>query len=533
MDSSDSEVEYSAQDERMRRAEALRALARSQGSQGSGEAQNAPATSQIAPPRPTDTPRGLRRVWFGLALMLSLLVVVLVTIFSNISPAPKVQKRQLPSSVVITPAAELISCPTDLAWSPDQSKIAIVGYSIRCPMADLTVNTGLSDVTSTLYEGLANKFGGEGHVAIYDTRQGARLDTFSPDSVIYQALHDQSLITPSLTAWLTAMNTPPENYLDINYTHILWSPDQQHVYVTFTCFLPDGPPIPAPGIYRMPGRVAQGLFVSDPSGQNGRVYLHVSEMQSAGAVVWDLTTDHVVGALSASLPFAFQPVATAYSWDDSGSLQSSAQMSAVGVPMAGSSQFSMWQPGRVGTTIVSHQQGVSDLQVPGVFTTNFAAISPDGHLLAASMGVAALLTSPSSVGGAPSIPTPDTAALAQLGWQAAPHVQTRDAGLRAALAMAVQSGFDPEASEEIGGMAAVAWRPDGRLIAVSANTKDHALVILDCASGKQLETLIPTEPLANNSHGTTSLIMWSPDGRRLAYFHPSIGTVTLWDYPWQ
>src|SRR5262249_33725300 len=39
--------------------------------------------------------------------------------------------------------------------------------------------------------------------------------------------------------------------------------------------------------------------------------------------------------------------------------------------------------------------------------------------------------------------------------------------------------------------AAVAWRPDGKEFAVDANTPNHAVVLYDCATGKQVASLVP------------------------------------------
>lgn len=192
----------------------------------------------------------------------------------------------------------------------------------------------------------------------------------------------------------------------------------------------------------------------------------------------------------------------------------------------------MWQPGIVATALDSHSPGVHNLSGLAIFATNFAALSPDGHALVASIGLVALLATPSSVSGPTPSATPDATALRQYGWQSAPRLPIRDAGLQKAIALADQSNLVGSGADMLSNLVSVAWRPDGRLVAISADIPNHAVFIFNCATGKQTATLIPSATVANDTITDRSLIEWSSDGRRLAYFDPYSGTLTLWDNSW-
>src|SRR5262249_9043148 len=78
----------------------------------------------------------------------------------------------------------------------------------------------------------------------------------------------------------------------------------------------------------------------------------------------------------------------------------------------------------------------------------------------------------------------------------------------------------------------VAWRPDGRVIAIDAAFADHSVKLYDCATGKLLASLHPlTQTVARNTpheSGETNVLRWSPDGSSLALFDTQFGRVTIW-----
>ncbi|PWT74052.1 MAG: hypothetical protein C5B60_07330 [Chloroflexi bacterium] len=75
----------------------------------------------------------------------------------------------------------------------------------------------------------------------------------------------------------------------------------------------------------------------------------------------------------------------------------------------------------------------------------------------------------------------------------------------------------------------VAWRPDGRLLAVDATAPVDAVTLYDCATGKVVTTFKP-----DTNKGVASLeqeanaLIWSPDGLHLALYDTSGGVISLW-----
>ncbi len=530
MEPVDPESSRGGQGDAQGRLEALRQLATQSGVETSPkQVEAAPHMSRLPARRNFSGSRW--RLWLAVTVMVALVAVVLVSILYRATPAPVVHTPR-PQAVVITPASESIACPVDIAWSPDLSEVAVMGYATSCPSIDPTYDTGVIDETSKIYDGtLAPSPNMTAIVAVYDTAHGSLVRRFSIREMILQALHTQGLIAPAYTAWLATVAASPDQYIGFNFTHVLWSHDRTHLYVTFTCFLPDGPPVTPKAGSRWPGHVAQGLVVTDVNGQHGQVYLHTSEPQAAGAVVWDLASGRVVGSMAPALPFAFQPTTTAFAWNGQGGLQPASALpatGAVGAPQSGSASFAVWQPGVVGTTVYAPPSERDNLTGVAVFATNIAALSPNGQYLAASLGLASLLIPPPSTATPAPFTAPGVATLASYGWQSVPRLPARDAGLQRAIALASQSGFGGANGDALTNLAAVAWRPDGRYIAVSVNTPTHAVFIFDCTTAKQAAALTPPVMDANTTNAVQNLIEWSPDGRRLAYFDLTSGTLTLW-----
>ena len=74
----------------------------------------------------------------------------------------------------------------------------------------------------------------------------------------------------------------------------------------------------------------------------------------------------------------------------------------------------------------------------------------------------------------------------------------------------------------------LAWRPDGRRLAV-VNLPD-TVSLFDSASGSLLATLSPAVKSGASSQATAGVdaLRWSPDGSRLAFYDPNVGTLTIW-----
>jgi hypothetical protein len=533
MDQVDSPMSQEGQGGSKDRAEALRRLA----NEGQAKAASA-ASAQSSVSATLDIGLAVHahpathrwRFWVVGVLVVALAATTLAVMYFHARPATTASKPLHP--IVFTPVSDQVDCLTDMAWSSDFHMIAALGYSGGCPFPMRPYDANYEDISPALYQGpLSRVNDGSGAVAIYDAQHGVRISEFAPDSAIFKAILNQEPITSSFRAWLAQADLSPPGNFAINYTHILWASGNQRVILVFNFYLPDGAPISTAEKKELPGHIIQGLLITDLAGQHPQVLLHAGGQQADGAVIWDLTAGRSIGSETPSAPFALQPAALTYSWTSAGALSpgqpltfnsstAASESSPVGAPLAGAPSFSIWQPGSITTTFASHTPGVPNLTGVVAFTTDFAAFSPDGRYLATSVGLAGLVVAPQGA----TDPTLSNATLARYGWQPAPRLPLRDAGLRAAIELAEENdGQTP------GVDTSVAWRPDGREIAVSAFTKDGAVKIFDTSTGKQLGSLVPPAIAVNNANPESDLLVWSTDGRSLAYYNGS--TVSIWSGP--
>ena len=77
-------------------------------------------------------------------------------------------------------------------------------------------------------------------------------------------------------------------------------------------------------------------------------------------------------------------------------------------------------------------------------------------------------------------------------------------------------------------IAHMALGPEGRCLALIQAFKDEPIVILDVASGRELQKL--TGSFTNRLNGGYSRMVFSPDGRRLATGRIT-GDIVVWDVP--
>jgi hypothetical protein len=226
--------------------------------------------------------------------------------------------------------------------------------------------------------------------------------------------------------------------------------------------------------------------------------------------------------------FAGLPPARGYTWTNGGALlpqtplsspPSAAPLSltAVGAP-SGAKEFSLWQPGVVFAKLFAPLGAKPELAAPWM-ASDAAAWSPDGRYLAERVAIAGLLA-------ASDAPIPDPPTLTSYGWAQAPAIPIRDRRLRQAMALAKDHSFATFGEPGV----LVAWRPDGKLLAVNANTPDHAVLIFDCATGKQVAALPPPDgpnqgPFLENQ---PNVLRWSPDGKQLAIFDTELAQITIW-----
>lgn len=102
----------------------------------------------------------------------------------------------------------------------------------------------------------------------------------------------------------------------------------------------------------------------------------------------------------------------------------------------------------------------------------------------------------------------------------------RDAGLSAILRT-----VNPGNQEGL----AVAWRPDGRVVAAytdrgadGAVSATQPITLYGCASGKAFATLHPVAVPLGVLNGQRKLLRWSPDGTHLLLFDSLLGTPLVW-----
>lgn len=379
----------------------------------------------------------------------------------------------------ITPEKDGMHCALDVAWSPQGDRIAVLGYAQSCPAPKDTVG---SDHPVAV-------------VSVYDATTLQLLDQLHPDDAIHQSV-------PSSTS---------PSALTLQYEGVLWSPDGTSLALPFA--QPHG---------QFSESVTVGLVTMSLTHPQTRVYAGVeiatSDTQAARAAEWDLTQ------AQPALRLVQIPLASTYAWQAGGALvpggpRSSgtspavaASLQPIGVPSDPS--FGIWQPGEARLfppgLVVGCTQPVSD------YLNFFGAWSPDGRYIITPVG-----------NGFPVAQAGQQVSCAQVG------LTVRDAALQAVyqtLQTRLVSG-DGILSMPI------AWRLDGKVLAawVSApqsSGSGQAVTIFDCASGKTLATLQPvSKPQSELAAGPTLSnggMRWSPDGRHLLLFAPSLGTITIW-----
>lgn len=366
------------------------------------------------------------------------------------------------------------SCVMDAAWSPDSAYIAILGYHHDC--------------TSYTPE--------PGMMAVYDVHTNRQVEQISLDAPALQALLRYSV-----------------KNVGIFYHNILWSPDGTRLAILFSVASQIAP--------------FEGVLLVDRNDRYVEVmlYRNVSPTLSNEYLSWDIAQGkpaHIAYTPLISHAFTYivnVPLALSYHWGIDGALipetapdLSPTPIGPVGNPDGGTS-FSPWQSGQVS---LIYQNGNSPVYLPGVYAWNtaFVAWSPDGRYIADGIDIAGQLV-------IPGIPSMNQQALQALQAASLPVLPIRDKGMEQ-----IAKGLKAPTITPPGSLAEnVAWRPDGRVIAV-IDSSNH-IDLYNCASGYLL-TRLPLPVGIASDIGGTIVLRWSPDGTRLLASGPMIGIGVLW-----
>jgi len=136
-------------------------------------------------------------------------------------------------------------------------------------------------------------------------------------------------------------------------------------------------------------------------------------------------------------------------------------------------------------------------------STDFAAWSPDGRYLVASIGVSGLLQPPGQL-------FPSRKALVNSGMEQAPLLPIHDEALLAVVERAT----------------ALAWSPNGHILAAYA--ADNIVTLYECASGHKIASLhVPSTFPAPLAYAV--VLRWSPDGSSLLLSSVPCGLISLWN----
>jgi hypothetical protein len=422
-----------------------------------------------------------RRILLRLAAALLTLVLIAVVVVQGSRVPATTLPRPTPTA---TPAGAFLplaglNCISDAAWAPTSDLIAFVGP------------TGSACDEGT---GFATQLN------IYRARSRSLVRRILPDSAVYSALGLP--ITPSATP---GTGGPPGVIL--SYATLRWSPDGTQLALSFGVY-PNNPASAGPV-------VNNGLVLVNADGSHERVFIDRRTGPQAPYTVWDLESGTPVtvsaNAVPDDAPYSTIVPARSYSWGVGGTLVPGAPFSQttslpaglVGTPI-GAAQFGPWQPGTV-QVIQEPLSGQRPIQYLCLYDTTFAAWSPDGRYVAEGLQVQRLLAPPAALPG-----WTDTALPAQT--ISAASLPARDAAVSQALAAMTS------ASGEFGNPVPLAWRPDGKVLAVL--TAHNGFVLRATDTGRVVRS-VPVmqqpvgQPLLPGYPGTWDVPLWSPDGKWL------------------
>ncbi|HEX8733574.1 MAG TPA: hypothetical protein VF725_16100 [Ktedonobacterales bacterium] len=528
MPSMDTPEIHPSQNDRTEREDAIRELARSQ---AASEAIEVSPHAKAVSPRQGDVPtrrrsgmsRGRRIAIVSGALLVIIGIGIGVKIITS---ARRVTAPKVISVVTIPFGLQPIQCAQGMAWSPDSRYLALLGYAASldgCPSAAL----------------LAYSYAA-GKIAVYDARAGKLTVEYQPDTIIQKQLQLQPPPRNAITP-----NQPNSDVSAqvISYEGIAWSPNGEQLALPFHVLNI----VAANNPHGYDTQRICGLLLL-PLNQNSPDVLSQTQPAStpcSGA--WDIRDNRYVPEppTASNVPAAWGissglgTAASAYHWNG-GSLspvsalpasdatppQAASHITPVGAP-DGQQSFSIWQPGTLESVTQYFPKTASGTPVisqalPGAqtYSTSFIAWSPSGDYLRTAVVHNWLVRSAS-------VPAPTSISLRELNLTGAPTLFVRDQALDTLL-----KRFAPVSASAQSSLT-LAWRPDGRYLATispaAANDTGQTATIYDITNGADTLTLtLPASTASATTVGNTTVLLWSPDGSRLAYLAPDSSDLTVW-----
>lgn len=284
-----------------------------------------------------------------------------------------------------------------------------------------------------------------------------------------------------------AQKLPTQNFLDVQYQQIAWSPDGKQLICAFEISLSR----PATLVYP---NALWGLWqLNEASGAISVLFAQQNQdnflSDTLSYAVWDLQSGSVLPAQRDLEQIIWD--SPRFSWGKNGQIRAQPAQDEtaqpVGIPSQGQS-FTLWQPG-----IIQPQNGL--LQPRFSWSTTFFAWSPDRRYLALFAWSSHVEHLNEHLSATP----PETNVL--------PSIRVHDNALNSLLIQGPGTG-------------SYAWRPDGRILA-RYNFSAARIELYDCATGARLRTITikpgqdtKTVPLPQ-SGVDPGVLQWSTDNTHL------------------
>lgn len=501
--------------ERERRIEALRSLTGQSGIASSAQPASRPRSQ-----------KGVLLVVFSLLVLVAVVGGLIAHILASSSSAPN--SRKTLTTLTYSPGASNFGCPKDIAWSHANTTIAMLGYDGDCPNSFPSMYS---------YQ--------PGLLILYDITTQEQTSAIALDDLVNATLH---LKPPAVATPMPGAPPRDRNVSQqvIDYGHVLWSPDDKRLAVTFSVFIVTA----QTASNTFDTSEMSGVLLMSPQGVRETTLTHKIARGEVYSGLWNLATGTYIslsvtpsssGNWNANV--ALIPPSLRYQWNSRGQLLPIEPLNTTSAPISqptspvgqsdGGNEFTVWQPGIAQIITQDFEQPPQLLKIPvETWQTSFASWSSDGSYLFA--GHSRGLEVDHWVLASSRQPATDRTNLAKVNLETAPLLPVRDSGMAAALQRYHSISLNPNAQYT---PINFAWRPDGQVVAVEGvipdssgaepQVKDFAVRIYDCASGTLLKTLTVSLSFMT-SNNVVTFLRWSPDGSRLLLYTTALSGLEIW-----